>query len=444
MLVALQTALTPVWALYAAYNLSPTKTRHNDAYVVPAEEFGAHGSQVGKETQSNVAQMIQDAKGHLALEQKWTRDPLSRPKVDLIPASDIREYPYTDRYLDLDDKEVSHYFILKEDYVFRNLDGRFDKIPAGFIWDGASIPKNVLKIVPVWVVLETGNTRYASALSEGLIHDYMYRNPQRYTKKMADELLYDNLIRCKNPDPMKIYQGVDKFGDSSYLGHWRNQKQGRYDAFTEEFYANNLKIHQSGRTSRKLPALDRDPQCGKEVQLEDQVCRDEKATFVDDSKTMDVADANKVDSSVGIGVRGWCRCGGKKDKGCCCGYGAILGASATDCPYVYTLCKRCGKCVRDPDNLFDVKVEVALQKAKNMTTSQFLAERKKAQARLLAIPDGQIVIPGKCVCEKPDVIKAGSLDGKEFYVCLLCGRCYVPVNNTVPIGPTARSEMGLK
>lgn len=145
-----------------------------------------------------------------------------------------------------------------------------------------------------------------------------------------------------------------------------------------------------------------------------------------------------------IGVRGWCRCGGKKDKGCCCGYGAILGASATDCPYVYTLCKRCGKCVRDPDNLIDVKVEVALQKAKNMTTSQFLAERKKAQARLLAIPDGQIVIPGKCVCEKPDVIKAGSLDGKEFYVCLLCGRCYVPVNNTVPIGPTARKELGLK
>lgn len=145
-----------------------------------------------------------------------------------------------------------------------------------------------------------------------------------------------------------------------------------------------------------------------------------------------------------VGIRGWCKCGGKKDEGCCCGYGAVLGSSAADCPYVYVLCRRCGKCMRNPDDLIDVKVEEALQKAKHMTTSQMVAERKKSQDRLLAIPDGQIVFPGKCVCEKPDAIKAGSLDGKEFHVCLFCGRYYVPVNNAVPIGPTARKEMGLK
>ena len=88
-----------------------------------------------------IQDLIQNAKGNLAIEKKWEVDPLSRPKFNLIPAVDIGKYRFSDRYLDLGDTEVSHYFILQEDYVFRNLDGRFDKIPAGFVWDGASIPK---------------------------------------------------------------------------------------------------------------------------------------------------------------------------------------------------------------------------------------------------------------------------------------------------------------
>lgn len=71
-------------------------------------------------------------------------------------------------------------------------------------------------------------------------------------------------------------------------------------------------------------------------------------------------------------------------------------------------------------------------------------EMKNAQDRLKAIPDGQVVVPGKCSCKEPDVIKTGFFDNQEFYVCLLCGRVYVPVNCNVPIGPTARREMGLK
>ena len=192
-------------------------------------------------------EMIQNAKGNLAIEKKWELDPLSRPKFNLIPAADIDKYRYTDRYLfDLGDAEISHYFILQEDYVFRNLDGRFDKIPAGFIWDGASIPKDFGAIG-----LEVGNTRYNSAIAEGLVHDYMYRNPQRYTKKEADELFYDNLMRCKNPDAMAMYEGVDLSREAakSYRRHWNNQRQGYYNVFTPEFYAKNLKTFQGGNDS---------------------------------------------------------------------------------------------------------------------------------------------------------------------------------------------------
>lgn len=215
----------------------PQADDHSGSSTVPQ----AYINTDSRSKQNSIAQAIQDARGNLAIEKKWEHDPLSRPKLDLIPAVDIGKYRYTDRYLDLGDAEVSHYFILQEDYVFRNLNGRFDKIPAGFIWDGASIPK-------FWGAagLEVGNTRYNSVIAEGLIHDYMYRNPQRYTKKEADELFYDNLSRCNNPNALKVYKGVDLFGDSSYLRHWNNQRQGYYDVFTPEFYAENLKTFQGG------------------------------------------------------------------------------------------------------------------------------------------------------------------------------------------------------
>ena len=178
---------------------------------------------------------------------KWELDPLDRPNFNIIPAADIGKYRYTEQYLDLADTEVSHYFILNEDFVFRNLDGRFDKIPAGFIWDGASIPK-------VWgaIGLEVGNTRYNSAIAEGLIHDYMYRNPHRYTKDEADALFYVNLKRCNNLDPLVMSLAVvlsKSAEDTYYRRHQFNQRQGYYDVFTSEFYAENLKTFQSGNDS---------------------------------------------------------------------------------------------------------------------------------------------------------------------------------------------------
>ena len=200
------------------------------------------GTGLAQKTDEQAIQVqIQNAKEVLAFEKKWELDPLTPPKFNFISASDIGKYRYTDRYLEIGDSQVSHYFILQEDYVFRNLNGKFDKIPAGFIWDGASIGKKLGA-----VALKVGNTRYNSALGEGLIHDYMYRNPQRYTKKEADELFYDNLVRCNNPDSLKMYKAVDLFGDKSYLRHRKNQQQGYYDVFTPEFYAGNLKTFQDG------------------------------------------------------------------------------------------------------------------------------------------------------------------------------------------------------
>lgn len=276
------------------------------AGTIPKFQNPEGANQVSVKTgTANVGQLLQNAHDHIAHERKWELEPLSSPKVDLIPASDITKYPHVNRYLDLGDSEISHYYILQEDYVFRNLDGRFDKIPAGFIWDGASIPK--------WTglpgVLDVGNTRYSSALSEGLIHDYMYRNPQRYTKKEADDLLYDNLVRCKNPNPMKIYLGVDKGGDASYLRHWRNQKEGRYDEFDAEFYANNLKI-QRGK-------MDGSPDKNA-VQ---------GSISMEDLKKMNLDDANGD----------WCKC---DDPGCCNTFRVISGKHVGGIRF---FCGKCGK-----------------------------------------------------------------------------------------------------
>ena len=170
---------------------------------------------------------------------------LSRPNIGLISSSEVSGYPYVDRYLtELDDKDISHYYILREDYKFEDLSGGSITIPAGFIWDGASIPK-----VRGAIALEVGNTRYNSALGEGLIHDFMYRDPKRFSKEEADDLFYVNLVRCRNANPIAIYEAVKVAGGDSYQGHRKRQDQGLYDVFTPEFYAENLKTFQGRKDS---------------------------------------------------------------------------------------------------------------------------------------------------------------------------------------------------
>ena len=175
---------------------------------------------------------------------------LPRPNVGLISSDEVSGYPYVDRYLtELGDKGISHYYILREDYKFQDLSGGNITIPAGFIWDGASIPTGLLGKVIELVALEVGNTRYNSALSEGLIHDYMYRDPRRFSQEDADDLLYVNLVRCGNADSKTIYKGVQARGGESYQGHKRRQDQGLYDVFTPKFYAENLKMFQGVKDS---------------------------------------------------------------------------------------------------------------------------------------------------------------------------------------------------
>lgn len=174
---------------------------------------------------------------------------LSRPNVGLISSAEILNYPYVNRYLtELDDKDISHYYILREDYTFQDLSGESITIPAGFIWDGASIP------TVAEMALEVGNTRYNSALAEGLIHDYMYRDPRRFSKEDADDLLYVNLVRCGNADPIAIYEGVHVAGGDSYQGHKKRQDQGLYDVFTPEFYKENMKTFQD--ENKRSDAID--------------------------------------------------------------------------------------------------------------------------------------------------------------------------------------------
>ena len=73
---------------------------------------------------------------------------------------------------------------------------------------------------------------------------------------------------------------------------------------------------------------------------------------------------------------------------------------------------------------------------------EYVRRVKKAEVKLLRIPDGEIVIPGTCKCKHPDPIKVGGAE-KEFYVCCFCGRVRLPDNNgNVPVGPTACQEMG--
>ena len=161
-----------------------------------------------------------------------------------------------------------------------------------------------------------------------------------------------------------------------------------------------------------------------------------------------------------IGIKGWCRCwedpevrgarsimvGGGDD-----GFGGIEDPTRPlpKYKYSYRFCLRCGKCRRpnlkwddsSSRRIFDNQLEIQLAMTNGLKTSEYVNARKDVERKFINIPDGQIVFPGKCSCKEPDPIRDGFMNN---YVCVVCGKCYVPVNNAVPIGPTAREEMKLK
>ncbi len=432
------------WAQKNAVNLNgPSASEAAQIDIVPRNDSEAIALAAGNSMRS---------KKNIETALRNNATALPRPSVGLISSAEVSGYPYVDRYLtELGDKDITHYYILREDYTFQDLSGESVTIPAGFIWDGASIPTGLFGKA-IELTLEVGNTRYNSALPEGLIHDYMYRNPRRFSQEDADDLLYVNLVRCGNADPKKIYKGVQVFGGDSYQGHKRRQDQGLYDVFTTEFYNKNTAIYQSCRISHKPEVFDRDSQSKKKDPLGEKVCHADSVS-VNDLKATDVADANSVNLAGEVGVRGWCDCGDDHGKRYIVG-DIFCMYEKLECDLAYTLCARCGCVVRPKDcageglQIVDVRLyrELKQEKGGKLSWSDAFDSLKARQSKIEAIPTGQIIVGGLCTCKVTDPISVGftnKITG-EFFVCCNCGRVREPDEiGDIPNGPTALSEMGL-
>ena len=176
---------------------------------------------------------------------------LPSPKVALV---NIDDYCGTRDLLGV--KEDDKVFVmLTEDYKYYDADGTERIIPAGFIFDGASVPdfaKYVIQGTPIDPTL----------LVPGLIHDYMYRcggyeyNEQIKRgfdlKKYADEMLFVNAYIAGNQNPGSIYSGVrielpffDDAGEAFnwHMHHWSDY----YSTFTTDYYKKNLELYEKYR-----------------------------------------------------------------------------------------------------------------------------------------------------------------------------------------------------
>jgi hypothetical protein len=122
-------------------------------------------------------------------------------------------------------------FILKENYncVWSYKDNSGERktvdlvIPAGYEWDGASIPR----------ILWTAWGYYPAGimLSSSLTHDYLYTNRQdilghEITRLHADGLFYLDIV-SKQVEPkiaIKMYRGIRLFGWFYWKGYYRKIK----------------------------------------------------------------------------------------------------------------------------------------------------------------------------------------------------------------------------
>lgn len=262
---------------------------------------------------------------------------------------------------------------------------------------------------------------------------------------------------------MLAYVGASGFDEHKAATHIA-EKYPRAKAFADKYLAEFDKKQCEKQAKVLLPD---NPVSAKYLKDEshsresDEIVRSkmnkEKDTLKKDGARGDVQNEKKVDDVVDkVGIKGWCKCGNKKRETYCCGQMAVLvgmfgGAGEKGArgeylesivPYVYMLCGDCGKCIRS-DDFFDVGVERMLQMTNDLTVRQVEDMRKKAQEKLFSIPDGQIVIPGKCmgVEHKVDMAKVGTVDNNEFTVCLACGRVCESAQKTDSIGSAARKGM---
>ena len=114
-----------------------------------------------------------------------------------------------------------------------------------------------------------------------------------------------------------------------------------------------------------------------------------------------------------VGVRGWCRCK-HSDK-------HIVGMPPM-ARYMYSICLKCGKVEKGTEGYRGIMILDT--RYKMSASSEEFHKARAAQAKLFAIPDGQVVIPGKCTCpgtkKASDFVRAGGM-----MVHIDCGRVMV-------------------
>ena len=127
----------------------------------------------------------------------------------------------------------------------------------------------------------------------------------------------------------------------------------------------------------------------------------------EDSRRENVVEGSRSNDDSQVGVRGWCHCGHSDTH--------IVG-DPTIALYTYSLCLKCGKVEKGPDGYRGLMI-VDNRRSKGADREMAMA----SQAKLFSIPDGQVVIPGKCTCSGPkkasDFVRAGGL-----MVHIDCGR----------------------
>jgi Protein of unknown function (DUF1353) len=101
-------------------------------------------------------------------------------------------------------------FRLLDRYRYRSSLGTVT-VPAGFLTDGASIPR------PLWSVLEPFGPWFPAAI----IHDFLYTPGNRgYTRLQADLIFKEAMFNLYLDWPRReaIYRAVRMFGGRSYRG----------------------------------------------------------------------------------------------------------------------------------------------------------------------------------------------------------------------------------
>ena len=149
-------------------------------------------------------------------------------------------------------------------------------------------------------------------------------------------------------------------------------------------------------------------------------------------------DVRKVNPQAG--VCGWCNCNRNNMDNDVAQVGPWLYGSfgrekydslGIECDLAYFVCCKCGR-VLHPSNhalrkeelgIFDVSLyKKWLRQNNGDIWRKALVPLKKRQDELAALPNGRIVVRGKCVCKKGNILLVHvGRNGNDFYVCTICG-----------------------